>query len=47
MVDEVEADLFFYPEDEPVFSLFGCKKVDSKVRGTFYIEQDDESEDNL
>jgi len=44
MVDEVEADLFFYPEDEPVFSLFGCKKVDSKVRGTFYIEQDDESE---
>ena len=45
MIDKIENDLFFYPEDEPVFSLFGCKKVDGKVRATFYIEDDDEETD--
>jgi len=43
MIDKIEDDLIFFPEDEPVFSLFGCKKVDGKVRAHFYIDESEES----
>ena len=42
MIDTIEDDLFFYPENEPVFSTFGCKKVASKVSAIFYISEDDD-----
>jgi len=31
-VEEIEDDIIFYPEEAPVFSLYGCKKVTAKVR---------------
>ena len=42
MIDLVEKDLHFYPESEPVFSSFGCKKVDGRVRAQFYKDDEDE-----
>ena len=37
MIDVIEKQILFFPEDEPIFSAFGCKKIESKVLSEFRI----------
>lgn len=32
LIDQIEDEIIFYPESDPTFSVYGCKKVLSKIR---------------
>lgn len=41
MIDVIEDEVIFFPENVPIFSAFGCKKIESKVLSQFRLPDTD------